>query len=590
VQRELLFDSPNQINQSQTSTLNSRTSRSRQRSPENKYYKTIEKTVTTRDGSYPGNDIDTGLYGGINRRPDRTLSPPQSDKYSTNTTRKYNYSSTSATDDNAVPPNVPYNEIVHVETTQGGIPLPLKEVQLSEDILPKPSTKVTTTVRTYTYEIPAEPIEQQSPQNRTIVYKNESYDTSNTSTIVPPHHIIHQVPQSNPPTNQTIIYRNESHTTNTNVDYPGNNQPGYPSSPNNQQAAPYGIIYAPQQPTNQIPPQGVNKTIVYKKDTRETTTNVYPPNKNQYPIVEFPPEQTQSPPQNYKNRPQSPPVNNTTIIYKENITDTKNTNVHHPPPAGGVSVYPPTGNTPPQPGPKTTYYYKHESSNTTNTHYAPQGPGNNPPTNTNQSPYPNDTYPKSITLYPSNGNPPKSPPHDTTITYNYSTTTRNNNTTHHGYPHEKEPLLQPTPFPTDGYGPDASDGNPPKRLDDLMATFGDTSIPNYNNGPYVAEKPLTASNNQTALAVKPNATADNSKLSAKNIAGPSVYYPPGHELFAKKEESMAMSGYRSQGGYAKGSGKYMYESESKSKMKSSSGAAVVPVCLPLCCAMPCVIM
>lgn len=44
------------------------------------------------------------------------------------------------------------------------------------------------------------------------------------------------------------------------------------------------------------------------------------------------------------------------------------------------------------------------------------------------------------------------------------------------------------------------------------------------------------------------------------------------------------------GGQAKGSGKYEYEAESKSKSASKSGAAVVPVCLPLCCAMPCSIM
>jgi hypothetical protein len=42
----------------------------------------------------------------------------------------------------------------------------------------------------------------------------------------------------------------------------------------------------------------------------------------------------------------------------------------------------------------------------------------------------------------------------------------------------------------------------------------------------------------------------------------------------------------------KESGRYEYEheKESKSKNSSSGGAAVVPVCLPLCCAMPCVIM
>lgn len=95
---------------------------------------------------------------------------------------------------------------------------------------------------------------------------------------------------------------------------------------------------------------------------------------------------------------------------------------------------------------------------------------------------------------------------------------------------------------------------------------------------------------------------------SKNVSGPPVYYPPGHEMFAKKEESAAAYSAQVcikfslssppvifilnwfQGGYMKASGKYEYEAESKSKTKSSSGAAVVPVCLPLCCAMPCVIL
>jgi len=45
-----------------------------------------------------------------------------------------------------------------------------------------------------------------------------------------------------------------------------------------------------------------------------------------------------------------------------------------------------------------------------------------------------------------------------------------------------------------------------------------------------------------------------------------------------------------QGGWQKGSEKYEYEASSKSKSKSSKGGTVVPVCLPLCCALPCVIM
>lgn len=48
--------------------------------------------------------------------------------------------------------------------------------------------------------------------------------------------------------------------------------------------------------------------------------------------------------------------------------------------------------------------------------------------------------------------------------------------------------------------------------------------------------------------------------------------------------------FQSGGGRYRAKAKYEYESKSKSKMTESSGKAVVPVCLPLCCAMPCVIM
>lgn len=74
----------------------------------------------------------------------------------------------------------------------------------------------------------------------------------------------------------------------------------------------------------------------------------------------------------------------------------------------------------------------------------------------------------------------------------------------------------------------------------------------------------------------------------KNVSGPPVYYPPGHEMFLKKEEGGG--GWRAQGEYAKGSGKYMYEAESGSKTTTKKGMAVVPVCLPLCCGLPCTLL
>lgn len=107
----------------------------------------------------------------------------------------------------------------------------------------------------------------------------------------------------------------------------------------------------------------------------------------------------------------------------------------------------------------------------------------------------------------------------------------------------------------------------------------------------------------------------------QSVAGPAVFYPPGSTTFVKKEEVMQQvmiictiyycsyplfpitkyvkciclrvlqQGQSGQGQMkAKGKGMYKYKSKSKSKEKSSSGATMVPVCLPMCCAMPCVIM
>lgn len=45
---------------------------------------------------------------------------------------------------------------------------------------------------------------------------------------------------------------------------------------------------------------------------------------------------------------------------------------------------------------------------------------------------------------------------------------------------------------------------------------------------------------QPAPLSGPAATAAAMQVKSKNIAGPPVYYPPGVELFAKKEESMSM--------------------------------------------------
>ncbi|XP_031630332.1 uncharacterized protein LOC116345249 [Contarinia nasturtii] len=164
--------------------------------------------------------------------------------------------------------------------------------------------------------------------------------------------------------------------------------------------------------------------------------------------------------------------------------------------------------------------------------------------------------------------------------YKYSASSTTTTTNAHNRP-EREVLL--APFPTDGIQhqkPNQVDG-PPKHLGQLLASF-DENTGRGDEEPYVARKEVNS-----ALATNKGIPVVEPKAPTKNIAGPPVYYPPGQELFAKSEAEAA---WRAKGGWAKGSGKYEYEAESKSKSASKSGAAVVPVCLPLCCAMPCTIM
>lgn len=57
---------------------------------------------------------------------------------------------------------------------------------------------------------------------------------------------------------------------------------------------------------------------------------------------------------------------------------------------------------------------------------------------------------------------------------------------------------------------------------------------------------MTPSKETTVAVGKPIAPVE-PRSTSKNLAGPAVYYPPGHEMFAKKEESQAS--YRAQVSY-----------------------------------------
>nr|CAI5844342.1 unnamed protein product [Callosobruchus analis] len=171
------------------------------------------------------------------------------------------------------------------------------------------------------------------------------------------------------------------------------------------------------------------------------------------------------------------------------------------------------------------------------------------------------------------------------INYSYKSTNTSQNVWRG---EDSQPLLQPHRFPTDEH----VDG-PPKKLDELMATIGNEPPTSPLNVGFVAhEKEVVHQKKIETLKRQAEEANDMQKketvVPTKNVSGPPVYYPPGHEMFAKKEESSGA--WRAQGEYGKASGKYEYGSESSSKTKTKQGAAVIPVCLPLCCGLPCTLL
>ncbi|KAI8425796.1 hypothetical protein MSG28_011575 [Choristoneura fumiferana] len=182
-----------------------------------------------------------------------------------------------------------------------------------------------------------------------------------------------------------------------------------------------------------------------------------------------------------------------------------------------------------------------------------------------------------------NGHGPYGP-----TTYKYSETTYSSqNTTERG--------PSPAPFPRP-HTPAQRDQQPPKRLDDLLADFPEARFPTQPDGVVRRKVEVTHENSSAAPAPAPAPAARAPAVGSKNVAGPAVYYPPGHTPFAKKDTPVAYqaggSSAAMQGGgaYASGRGMYEYESGSRSKEKHTEKKTAVPICLPLCCAMPCVIM
>lgn len=340
----------------------------------------------------------SGTYGDL--RPIRHSSPSRTLKSSK--VEEYKYSSDTH---GAHEPN----QLVKVDSSIN----PDILSQLDPNLLPAPNTKVTTTIKTYTYEIPGYPpgvspklaetiySSNQSTPSKSFQY-NKVENTSSSQNVLTPYPGDYVRPVSPNPVGFKNKYL-ETTTTTTRTDG-GYGRP----SPTPNRIGKESYVYNETKNINEYPPSPPTKHV-YKETT--TTRNV----NNGYPNNNYPPG----------------PGNKTYIINETHTTR----NVNHP------NGYP---NDPPP-----TVIYKHDT-HTINNNYPP---------------------PKHMT---ETFNPKSGPgPQDMNITYKYTThsTTTNN---YKGYPNETEPLIHTPPFPTDGGDVDGK--GPPKHLDELMAEFGNEVI------------------------------------------------------------------------------------------------------------------
>ncbi|CAH4032774.1 flocculation protein FLO11 [Pieris brassicae] len=195
----------------------------------------------------------------------------------------------------------------------------------------------------------------------------------------------------------------------------------------------------------------------------------------------------------------------------------------------------------------------------------------------------NDT--KQLRPEPHNGPGPYGP-----TSYKYSETSYSSqNSTQRfppspvgNHPHSLAPPSPTPPFPRPSTP--SNQQQPPKKLDDLLADFPEARFPTQPDG--ITQRKVEASRETQSAQTKAAPVG-----SSKNVAGPAVYYPPGHTPFVNKDSGYQASAMQAGGGqYASGRAMYEYESGAKSREKRSEKKTAVPVCLPLCCAMPCVIL
>ncbi|XP_018012754.1 proteoglycan 4 isoform X2 [Hyalella azteca] len=166
----------------------------------------------------------------------------------------------------------------------------------------------------------------------------------------------------------------------------------------------------------------------------------------------------------------------------------------------------------------------------------------------------------------------------------------------------REPGL---PFPDTSPVRPVGEQRLPRRVDDLLNEFpvknGGPHRTGYNAHPdsepllstqtrHVRDEIIIPPPERNEINTVSPAKLREEREKTKNIAGPPVYYPPGHEAFAESMHTMTL---KEEG--RRGKAKWRREAasgykESSSHSESKGDMKVVPLCLPLCGGFACTIM
>lgn len=160
-------------------------------------------------------------------------------------------------------------------------------------------------------------------------------------------------------------------------------------------------------------------------------------------------------------------------------------------------------------------------------------------------------------------------------------------TPNHGYTRNFSTSLTGSPMlPRRNPGPDS---NIPKKPDELLTSLGQ-EVDQREMARITQEESVSRSQ---AEMMKPSLEPEQeAREPTKPKPGPPVYYPTqdlftqtGKDVETKEGELGGQQGQYFSAAYAREKG-----SSSKQESGEKGGAAVIPICLPLCCAAPCVIL